>query len=104
MRLSSTAFYRGMLWFSKTAPLLPKYHFLPVSTTTTPNKIGDKLSTAAFISPGKKPASNTVFLSELLNLVLFLFFYYTILYSTYRSAMGRMVNFLWTYPLGVPTK
>ena len=43
--------------------------------TTTPSKIDDQLSTVTLISPGKKPASSTVFLSELLNLVCFLFFY-----------------------------
>jgi len=41
---------------------------------TVPNKIGDQLSAVTLISPGKKPASSTVFLSELLNLVCFLFF------------------------------
>ena len=46
----------------------------------TPNEIGDQLSTITPISPGEKPASSTVFLSELLNLVYFpFFFYYTIL-------------------------
>jgi len=96
MRLSSTAFYRGMPWLSTMAPLLPKFHLIPVSTTTTPNKIGDQLSTVTLISPGKKPASSTVFLSpppreehsfsepppredwvflsELLNFMYFLFF------------------------------
>ena len=33
----------------------------PVSTTTTPSKIGDQLSIVTHISPGKKPASSTVF-------------------------------------------
>ena len=57
---------------------LPKCHLIPVSTTTTSSKIGDQLSTVTLISPGKKQASSTIFLSELLNLVYFLFFYYTI--------------------------
>jgi len=48
-------------------------------STFNPLKIGDQLSTVTLISPGKKPASSTVILSELLNLVYFLFFYYTIL-------------------------
>ena len=74
MRLSSTAFYRGITWFSTMAPLLPKCHLIPVSTTTTPSKIGDQSSTVTLIPPGKKPASSTVFLSELQNLVCFLFF------------------------------
>jgi len=38
-----------------------------------------QLPTVTLISPGKKPASSTVFLSELLDLVYFLFFYYTLL-------------------------
>ena len=85
MRLSSTAFYRGIPWFSTMAPLLPKCHLIPVSTTTTPSKIGDQSSTVTLISPGKKPASSTVFLSALLNLVYFLFFYYTILVQFFFS-------------------
>jgi len=90
MRLSSTAFYRGMPWFSTMAPLLPICHLIPVSTTTTPSKFVYQLSTVTLISPGKKPASSTVLLSELLNLVYFPFFYYTILVQF--SPRGRRKN------------
>ena len=37
MRPSLTASYRGILFFSKMALLLPRRHLTPVSTTTTPS-------------------------------------------------------------------
>jgi len=82
--------------------LAPKSHLIPVSTTTTPRKIGDQLSTVTLISPGKKPASSTLFLLELLNLVYFLFFFYSTILVQFcsRETNARAVEIAWNFAIG----
>ena len=75
MRPSLTASYRGILFFSKMALLLPRRHLTLVSTTTTPSETGDRVITGTPIQPGIKIASSsTVFLSDLLSVVFPFFF------------------------------
>jgi len=68
MRPSLTASYRGILFFSKMALLLPRRNLTPDSTTMTPSQTGDRVITGTPIQPGIKLASSsTVFLSDLLS-------------------------------------
>jgi len=65
MRPSLTASYRGILFSSKMALLLPRRHLTLDSTTTTPSYTGDLVITGTPIQPGIKLArSSTVCLSD----------------------------------------
>jgi len=72
---SSTVFLSELLYLVYFLFFLLNHTSAFFSMLLTPSKIGDQSSTVTLISPGKKPASSTVFLSELLNLVYFLFFF-----------------------------